>query len=159
MKHFAKRVIALIKNRMKEQTFISNRYGKTSFFSIGQKVEVTYYHEYNYIPNEYHDSFFKSLFDKPFTPVKLGMIVGDAGIRSYWLAKDGKEQFLWVRFKECRFDKAIPISCIEDALVAAQRMEIFLRNGEKYLGERGYSYESFGQLTKQMNDAKAFVNK
>lgn len=135
---------------MKQQTFISNKYGTETILQIGQKVECIYYHEY-------HKRKWWQLFDLPFKPVKLGVIVGDAGTHPYWLAvNDRKEQYLLVKFKEYFFAKPIPISCIRDAKQSAESMARFLKESEHRIGEKGYDLASFETLTEQMNKAKSF---
>jgi len=143
---------------MKQQTFISNKYGTETILKIGQKVECIYYHEY---PRLFEKDAYKrkwwQLFDLPFKPVKLGVIVGDAGTHPYWLAgNDRKEQYLLVKFKEYFFAKPIPISCIRDAKKSAESMARFLKESEHRIGEKEYDLASFETLTEQMNKAKSF---
>ena len=143
---------------MKQQTFISNKYGTETILQVGQKVECSYYHEYGrwYMKDAYKRKWWQ-LFDPPFKPVKLGVIVGDAGIHPYWLAgNDRKEQYLLVKFKEYFFAKPIPISCIRDAKRSAESMARFLKESEHRIGEKGYDLASFKALTEQMNKAKSF---
>jgi hypothetical protein len=143
---------------MKQQTFISNKYGTETILQVGQKVECVYYHEYGrlYMKDAYKRKWWQ-LFDLPFKPIKLGVIVGDAGTHPYWLAgNDRKEQYLLVKFKEYFFAKPIPISCIIDAKQSAESMAIFLKESEHRIGEKGYDLASFKALTEQMNKAKSF---
>lgn len=142
---------------MKNKTFTHEKYGKKNTFHVGQKVECTYYHEYIYEKKSYKRKWWQ-LFDKPFKPVKLGLIVGDAGNHPYWLscAYDGKEQYLFVKFKEYLFAKAIPISCIRDSKESAESLERFLKENLHRLGEKGYDFESFEALTRQARNAKHF---
>lgn len=143
---------------MKQKTFICNKYGTETILQVGQKVKCFYYHEYGrpYEVDSYKRKWWQ-LFDKPFKPVKLGVIVGDAGTHQYWLGdNDRKEQYLLVKFKEYFFAKPIPISCIIDANQFAERMAILLEENEHRIGEKGYDLESFNALTGQMNKAKSF---
>ena len=140
--------------KMKEETFIRTQYGDTETFYTGQKVRCIYYHES--IQHPY-------MIIGGFTPVKLGIIVGDAGTRPYYLAGStksteavGTEQYLYVKFKEYFFKKAIPISCMNDAQKEARALENMLKESEHRIGERGYDLESFNALTEQMNRAKLF---
>ena len=115
--------------------------GQRKEFFVGQKVQCIYYQEYdrNYMQYAYKRTFLEKLIDKPFEPVKLGIIVGDAGVHPYWLAGNGrKEQYLLVKFEEYFFAKPIPISCIEDALQAAESTQRFLKESEHRIGEKGY---------------------
>jgi len=136
------------------ETFICNiKNRKKRILHKGQKVRCTYYHESTQYPMRIIGGF---------TPVKLGVIVGDAGIRPYYLAVgdgsfNGTEQYLYVKFKEYFFKKAIPISCIKDAKEAVKNLESFLKENEHKIGEKGYSMESYDILYKQMNEAKEFI--
>lgn len=141
-----------------EQTFISNKYDTETILKVGQKVECSYYHEYGrwYMKDAYKRKWWQ-LLDRPFKPVKLGIIVGDAGIHRYWLAGTNREeQYLLVKFKEYFFAKPIPISCIMDAKESAKSMSRFLRESACMIGEKGYETESFKELEKLMNKAKLF---
>jgi hypothetical protein len=109
---------------LNQLSFISNKYGVETTLRVGQKVECSYYQEYGrwFMKSAYKRKWWQ-LFDLPFKPVKIGVIVGDAGTHPYWLAeKDGKEQYLLVKFKEYFFAKPIPISCIIDAKQSAEIM-------------------------------------
>lgn len=141
-----------------ETTFSIKKYGRETILKIGQKVECSYYHEYprKYMDRSYHRPLYQ-LIDPPFKPVKLGIIVGDAGFHPYWLAHGDNEQYLFVKFKEYIFNKAIPISCIQDASESAAEMERFLKESESKIGEFGYDLESYNALTEQMNKAKKFT--
>lgn len=141
------------------QIFVIEKYGNRKEFTIGQKVECIYYHEYPDEKCAYKRSLLSKLIDRPFRPVKLGVIVGDAGVHPYWLAsnREQREQYLFVKFKQYVFAKPIPISCITDALQAAKRMEKFLQHGMDNLGSKGFSYESYNRLKKQMNKALEYV--
>ncbi len=143
---------------MKQKIFIDKKYGAETILQVGQKVECFYYHEYerSYMKGAYKRKWWQ-LFDLPFKPVKLGVIVGDAGIHPYWLAFGGNEQYLLVKFKEYFFAKPIPISCIRDAKQSVESMAKFLKENENKIGEKGYSLESFKALTEQMNKAKSFT--
>lgn len=108
----------------------------------------------------YKRTWLSMLIDKPFEPVKLGVIIGDAGVHPYWLAAHGrKEQYLFVKFKEYILPKPIPISCIQDALEAAERIKSFLEANIERVGEKGYSKEAFDSLSKNMNNAFKFAGK
>lgn len=143
---------------MKKTKFIANNYGKDVVLYLNQKVECSYYHEYNGEVESYQRSFLERIIDKPFTPVKLGVIVGEAGIHPYWLAGDGrKEMYLLVKFKEYLFAKPIPISCIYDAEFQSKRMESILKKNEYRVGEKGYSKQSFDMLKIQNDKLKTFL--
>ncbi len=145
---------------MKQQTFICNKHGREDTLHVGQKVECTYYHEYKigHIKDAYKRKWWQ-LFDLPFKPVKIGVIVGDYGIHPYYLAgSDGNEQYLLVKFQEYLFAKPIPISCIRDAKQSAESMARFLNENEHLIGEKGYSFNSHETLKNQMNRAKSFTN-
>jgi len=147
---------------MESNTFVSEKYGQRKEFFVGQKVQCTYYHEYGryYMQDAYKRSFISMLIDKPFKPVKLGSIVGDAGIHPYWLAgTDRKEQYLLVKFREYILPKPIPISCIQDALEAAEGTQRFLKESEHRIGEKGYDKKSFDSLSENVNKAFKFVGK
>ena len=72
---------------MKQKTFINN---KDTFF-VGQKVECTYYHEYENNVDSYKRTFLEKFIDEPLSPVKLGIIVGDGGVHPFWLATNKKK--------------------------------------------------------------------
>lgn len=147
---------------MKSKTFVIEKYGNKKEFVIGQKVECIYYHEYDraYTKDAYKRTWLSMLIDKPFKPVKLGVIVGDAGVHPYWLAgNDRKEQYLFVKFREYFFAKPIPISCIQDALQAAESTKRFLEASMDRVGEKGYELDAFNSLSKNMNNAFKFVGK
>jgi hypothetical protein len=146
---------------MESKTFVIEKYGNKKEFVIGQKVECIYYHEYGrwYMKDAYKRKWWQ-LFDLPFKPVKLGVIVGDAGVHPYWLAgNDRKEQYLFVKFKEYFFAKPIPISCIQDALQAAERTLAMLERDKDKIGQKGYGQDAFDSLSKQANRALQFVGK
>lgn len=146
---------------MEEKTkFYHSTFGNQHVFEVGQKVECIYYHEYprSYMKDAYKRKWFEIIIDRPFKPVKLGVVINDAGIHPYWLSPFGNEQYLLVKFKEYFLPKPIPISCITDAKEAVERMEFFLKKSIGRLGEKGYDFESFDKLTNQMNKAKAFTN-
>lgn len=138
-------------------TFTSEQYGIVESFTIGQKVRCTYYNEG--VKPSYKRKFLHWLIDRPFRPVKLGVIVGDAGIHPFYLAQHGTdtEQYLFVRFKEYIFPKAIPIGCIKDALQAAKDLKEFLEESRSRIGQPGFSYESFTALSKDMDEAFNFT--
>ena len=147
---------------MEIKSFVSENYGQRKEFLVSQKVQCIYYHEYDrdYMQDAYKRSFISKLIDKPFKPVKLGTIVGDAGIHPYWLAGDDrKEQYLLVKFKEYIFPKPIPISCIQDALQAAEGTQRFLKQSEHRIGEKGYDRKSFDRLSEDVSKAFKFVGK
>lgn len=127
---------------------------------VGQKVECIYYHEYDNESNRYQRPIIQRLLDKPFKPVKFGVITGDAGTHPYWLADStGQEQYLFVKFEEYLFDKAIPISCIQDAVEAAESTKKFLSENEHRIGEKGYSLEAFNALSKKADEGLRFAKK
>ncbi len=139
---------------MKNETFTYNRQGKETLFSVGQKVECIHYHE-EWWPQRgvYNRNWLKAIIDRPFKPVKLGVIVGDAGTHPYWLPYyDGKVQYLLVKFKEYFFAKPIPISCIYDVNESIKKMEKSLQENEDKRGS-----DSFGVLSKQLTLAKSFA--
>lgn len=145
---------------MESKTFVIEKYGNKKEFVIGQKVECIYYHEYPGERDAYKRTWLSMLIDKPFKPVKLGVIVGDAGIHPYWLAgNDRKEQYLFVKFKEYVFAKPIPISCIQDAKQSAERTLAMLERDKDKIGQKGYSQDAFDSLSKQANKALQFVGK
>lgn len=147
--------------------FKDNSYGKEVILHIGQKVECTYYNEAiqwkeTGIWNK-DRTWWERFFDikpVPFTPVKLGVIVGDAGIRPYYLAfgKDnGYQQYLYVQFREYNKSKAIPISCIKDAKESARITREWLMRDKHRLGEPGYGMESFMALSQMAANAENFT--
>lgn len=137
------------------------KYTENRTVNIGQKVECVYYHEYErwYMKDAYKRTWLSRLIDKPFKPVKLGVIVGDAGIHPYWLGTDRKEQYLFVKFKEYIFPKPIPISCIRDALQSAERTLAMLERDKDKIGQKGYGQNAFDSLLKQAAKALKFVGK
>lgn len=144
---------------MESKTFVIEKYGNKKEFVTGQKVECVYYHEYDNEKDAYQRSFLSKMIDKPFKPVKLGVILGDAGIHPYWLGSDRKEQYLFVKFKEYKLPKPIPISCIQDALESAERNKRMIEENKNKVGEKGYSYEAMYYLQNQMEKAFEFVGK
>jgi len=117
-------------------------------FKSGQQVKCIYYHEYFNEPKAKNRSWLSLMFDKPFKPVKYGVVTGSAGVHPYWLAGgDGTEEYLWVKFKEYRFKKAIPISCCYDAKQAAIDDVNFLKQNYHNIGQKGYSKKAFIGLT------------
>jgi len=142
-----------------ENTFVSDKYGIIKYFHVGQKVQCGYYHEYErwYMKNAYKRTLISRLIDKPFKPVKLGIIVGNAGIHPYWLGIDNKEQYLYVKFKEYILPKPVPISCIEDALESAKRTSAMLERDKDKIGiVKGYDIKSRNWLKEQANKALKF---
>lgn len=134
------------------KTFFSNHYGIPKTFEVGQKVKCTYYHERIQYPNRLW------LFSKPFEPVKFGVIVGDAGIKPYYLAHPTKvEQFLRVKFKEYSGNKDIPISCIEDAAESAKRLRNMICQDMDKLGQPGYDIASYLELLNCAEKAEVFT--
>jgi hypothetical protein len=126
-------------------------------FKKGQKVRCIYYHEEIQKPNKLW------IIDKPFTPVKNGIVVGDAGMREYYLQYDGNkkeygglQQFVYIKFNEYLFEKAIPISCVTDCKEAAEKLESFLENTKHRIGEKGFSEESYNSLLESAKVAKEF---
>ena len=147
---------------MENKIFVIEKYGNKTEFSAGQKVECTHYHEYgrSYMKDAYKRTWLSVLIDKPFKPVKLGVIVGDAGVHSYWLAgNDRKEQYLFVKFKEYFFAKPIPMSCIQDAKQASERTLSMLERNKDKIGQKGYGQDTFDNLSKQANKALEFVGR
>ena len=143
---------------MKNKTFISENYGQRKEHFVGQKVECTYYHEYSrgYV-KAYKRSFLSRLIDKAFEPVKLGTIVGDAGVHPYWLGNGGQEQYLSIKFKEYTLPKPIPISCIQDALESAESMERLLKENQHRIGQEGYEGKYFDILSGDVKNALKFA--
>ena len=135
--------------------FITNKHGIEKALQTKQKVECSYYFEHMLNKEAYKRKWWQ-LFDKPFTPVKLGVIVGDAGIHPYWLGENNKEQYLFVQFKEYVFAKAIPISCIKDAKQSSEDMAKFLNQNEHRIGEKGFDILSFNTLKQQMEKSKVY---
>lgn len=136
-----------------------NKYGNGIEFTVGQKVECSYYHEYDSERDGYERTLLEKLIDKPFKPVKHGIIVGDAGIHPYWLAgADRKEQYLLVKFKEYRLAKPIPISCIKDAHQSYLDTMAFLERDKDKIGQKGYSQEAFDSLYSKALQAKEFTS-
>ena len=146
-------------------------YGKDKSLHIGQHVQVTYYNESIQLEEDKRWlPFTHRIFgDTPFTPVKLGVIVGSVGIQPYYLSGstntgDGKryhgtEQYLYVKFKEYFFNKAIPMSCISDAEEAANNMLKMLERHECRLGDFGFSLDAYTQLKKQSEKALKFAER
>lgn len=124
---------------------------------VGQKVECWYYHEYDGEPKCYKRPIKEKIIDKPFTPVKLGIIVGDAGIHPYWLGRDYKQRYLFVKFDEYKYPKAIPISCISDAKKMAEGLERLLAENATKIGQKVCDMGSYVSLTNQMLLAKEFI--
>jgi hypothetical protein len=68
-------------------TFKFKNWGNEYVLSVGQKVECVYYHESIQMHKDGKSRGLLSLlFDDDFTPVKLGIIVGSAGVMPYYLA-------------------------------------------------------------------------
>lgn len=135
-----------------------NQFGIERTLEIGQKVECIYYHED--IQWKENKETWRSLvpfMDAPFTPVKLGIIVGDAGNRPYYLSFGNGQQFLYVKFKEYRFAKAIPISCIKDAKQSALEMQQFISDNSHKVGQKGYSVDSVITLSTMAHNAMEFT--
>ena len=125
-------------------------------FKVGQKVACNYYHEYLNEECSYKRKWWQ-LFDAPFKPVKMGVIVGNAGVHPYWLSRNNQEeQYLLVKFKEYFFAKPIPISCLKDCKEFANDINLLLSESRHRVGEKGYSLESFTSLTNQANKADVF---
>lgn len=121
---------------------------------VGQRVVCSYYGEYSTDLNIIQNIL--CIFFGYFTPVKFGIIIGDAGNRNYFLT-GRKEQFIWVKFKEYFLKKAIPISCIEDAVESAVNLEKFLISRKKEIGNPGYSRSSFDALSELVNKSNKFT--
>jgi len=144
---------------MGHSTFKHSKYGYETIIKVGQKVECVYYGEYERAVS-YQRTWLARLIDKPFRPVKLGVVVGDAGWHPYWLAGNAKvEQYLFVRFNEYIFPKAIPITCIKDAAESAQKLEYFINYFKNRIGEHGWSKESYDLLKNRVEKAKKFISK
>lgn len=141
------------------KTYTKNKYGITELLSDGQKVMCGYYHEYDreYMKDAYKRTLLERIIDKPFKPVKFGVIVGDAGIHPFWLGIDRKEQYLLVKFEGDFFAKPIPISCIEDAAAYAKQRRSFTAANKDRIGEKGYDKESFDALNKWADEAEKFT--
>ena len=143
---------------IKETKFIYTKYGITSELFVGQKVECSYYGEWSHVADKYKRPLYQQIIDRPFKPVKLGVIIGDAGIHPYWLGDSRGERYLFVRFNEYLFDKAIPISCIEDAKKSAEKMLYILNQDAHRIGEKGYGITSYNSLLSQAKKAQEFGN-
>ena len=143
---------------MKNNVFTFNIYGREKVLRIGQKVECVYYHEYDDNVDSYKRSPLSKLIDKPFRPVKLGVIIGDAGVHPYWLAKKNKrERYLLVRFSEYRLPKPIPISCIEDVKQEAERNKEFIINSVPKMDEKGHDLDSLLWLMNLLKKEREFL--
>lgn len=120
---------------------------------VNQKVECIYYHESIQYPNKIW------LLDKPFEPVKFGIVIGDAGRRPYYLSNevDNKELYLYIKFREYRFKKAIPISCIRDIKQSIASTERLIDANKDRIGEKGYSMEAFIALEQNIEKGKKFL--
>ena len=137
---------------MEKSVIEFEKYGIKNIFFIGQKVQCVYYHESIQYPNKLW------IFEKPFTPVKLGVIVGCAGIKPYYLSlKDGKELYLYVKFKEYYSKKAIPASCVIDASKEAESIKTLLEKNKHKIGQPGYSEESYNKLLLQQRKAESYL--
>jgi hypothetical protein len=145
--------------KMKQKIFIFDKYGVERTLAVGQKVICDYYHEYSrrYEKSAYKRTLLSKMIDKPFKPVKFGVIVGDAGVHPYWLGKDRKEQYLFVKFKEYFLPKPIPISCIKDALSESRNTAAFIEMHKNKIGEKGFSYESMNFLDELAHKGLEFV--
>jgi len=49
-------------------------------------------------------------------------------VHRYWLSKEGKEEYIYVKFRQYFLPKPIPISCIEDSKIAAKKLNEYLIN-------------------------------
>lgn len=136
--------------------YYTEKYGNKRELHTGQKVECVYYHEYVGKKDCYQRPWWQKLTDLPFKPVKLGIIEGDAGIHPYWLGSNDTEQYLFVRFREYRFPKAIPISCIRDAKESANMIKNMLERDKDKVGQKGYDFDSFMALSEQAQKADNF---
>ena len=140
----------------KLKQFVKNNGGPDDVLIEGQKVECFYYTEHG--DKGYKRHWFEKLIDPPFQPVKLGVIVGKAGIFPYWLAAGGKtETYLFVKFDQYFFKKAIPISCIRDAATSASNTIQYLKQNEHLLGKTGFEKKAFDLLMKQATAAQKFT--
>lgn len=144
---------------MGQTEFTFDRFGKEITLKVGQKVQAISYHEDE--PDctwtGYKRTSEEIKTDPPFTPVKLGVVVGDAGVHPYRMGRYGKSQYLLVKFADYKLPKPIPISCLEDAAEAAEKTFFKLKRDIHLLGQKGYDTESFQYLVNMANKAKAFA--
>ncbi len=125
-------------------------------FLKGQKVSCFYYCEEITHPRRLF------WFDKPFEPVKFGIICADAGQRRMhrpWYEQKDTEPYLWVKFKEYRFRKAIPVSCIEDITEYASRLESFMNSSQTPVGGHGNPIETHLWFLRNIAQARSFALK
>lgn len=136
--------------------------GSKKIFSKGQKVFCYYYHESIQLSKT--PSLNPLRYFEMFTPCKFGVVIGNAGMRRFYLAVDdngfgAKEQYVYVKFKEYLLPKAIPISCIEDATEYAKNTEELLKNNLNKIGQHGYSLQSFEYLNNLKQKAIEFTSR
>jgi len=143
---------------MKQSKFTIECYGKIKSFEIGQKVVCIYYGEYQNEEKAYKRSWLSKLIDKPFSPVKNGTIVGDAGTHPYWLSGSGNEQYLLVKFDEYILAKPIPISCIVDCKEYINRHNSDILMHKDRIGEKGFSLDAVNDLCYSAKRAELFLN-
>jgi hypothetical protein len=138
-----------------------NVFGNKKVLTVGQKVECIYYNEYGMIwgDDAYKRTWLSLLLDKPFKPVKLGVIIGDAGVHPFWMGVNGKEQYLLVRFKEYLFPKPIPISCINDAMQSVEKVYRMIERDKDKMGQKGYEEEYFDTCLDLASKAHEFATK
>lgn len=135
--------------------FTYNNYGTDVTLKVGQKVQCVYYNEHE-DGQGYMRPKKEIMNDLPFKPVKCGTIIGNAGIHPYWLAPEKKQQYLFVEFKEYKFKKAIPISCIKDAKEEAKRTMNMLERNKDRIGQPGFSQQSYDTLLSYATNALNF---
>ncbi len=150
-------LIRLFNKKYRTQTvFTITKYGKTNTLTVGQKVFCSYYSCRTQNP-------YKITFE-PFQGPKYGIIIGAAGKKRFWLCFDenkkaynGFEKYLYVKFKEYKFTKAIPISCIDDAEEHIKFLEKVLERGKDKIGQKGYSIESYMALGGTLQSGEDFI--
>jgi len=130
--------------------------GRQTDFYVGQRVQCYYYHERINEKFAYKRTWFSKIIDKPFEPVKFGVIIGYAGIHPFYLAPNNVEQFLLVKFSEYKLAKPIPISCITDALLAENSLRRLLENNQNKVGSKGFGYDTFSKLQQQLGALETF---
>lgn len=128
------------------EEFKFNKYGTDFIFKTGEEVTATYYHEHDGGTLDCYKRPFCQWIESEFTPVKHGIIIGNAGTHPFWLGRNREEQYLFVKFKEYRFNKAIPISCLQNRQQRKKEILAFLEREKHRIGNPGYSFDSYNQL-------------
>ncbi len=132
-----------------------------NYITEGSKVKCIYYHEHLHEAKKYNRPRIQKILDRPFSPVKYGVVVKSAGVHPYWLATGvgGMEEYLFVRFKEYMFLKAIPLSCCFEAAECLKHDKEFLLSNIHRVGEPGFGIDSFRELGNIMRNGEAFIYK